>query len=197
MDLDLASLPPRDAYRLMTSFWIPRPIAWTSTVDGQGRPNLAPFSYAGGISSSPPLIMLSVGQRRGEPKDTARGLLETGEGVVHVCHRPLAEAMSATSADLPPEGDEFEHAGLRKLPSKLVKPPRIEGAPVAMECRVQHHLVPEGSTTDVFLLRIVYVHLDDAYVVDGLVDAAKLQAVGRLGGASYCDTAAVFEIARP
>ena len=65
MELDLTTLTPRDAYRLMTSFWIPRPIAWTSTLDAEGRANLAPFSYAGGISSSPPLLMLSVGRRRG------------------------------------------------------------------------------------------------------------------------------------
>mgnify|MGYP001829032678 CR=1 FL=1 len=194
MDLDLTTLAPRDAYQLMISFWIPRPIAWTSTIDAAGQVNLAPFSYAGGISSSPPLIMVSIGRRKGEPKDTSRNLLETGEAVVHVCHRPLAEAMSATSADLPPEGDEFDHAGLAKAPSLLVKPPRVAAAPVAMECRVQQHLVPEGSTTDVFILRVVHVHIDDAYVVDGLVDAAKLRAVGRLGGANYCDTAHPFAV---
>lgn len=197
MDIDPATLSPRETYHLLVSLVVPRPIAWVSTLDAAGRGNLAPFSFFGGVTSHPPLVMLSVGPKRGAKKDTAANLLARGEGVVHICHRPLAQAMVATSADVEPGVDEFDLAGLARAPSVKVAPPRIAGAAIAMEARVERHLEVGTGPNDLFLLEVVHVHVDDAFVVDGLPDPALLRAVGRLGGSLYCDTSTPFAVERP
>jgi len=181
MQLDLSTLAPRDAYRWMIAAVLPRPIAWISTIDGAGRPNLAPFSFFGGVTSDPPTVMLSVGRRNGMRKDTARNLLETREGVIHVPTRALAERMVATSADVGPEVDEFALAGLSKAASVKVLAPRILEAPLALEARVARHLEVGRGPVDVFLLEILWIHA----------------AVGRLGGEGYADTSRPFAVPRP
>ena len=197
MQVDPATLSPKDSYLLMISCVIPRPIGWASTLAPDGTPNLAPFSYFGGVSSSPMTVMLSVGRRGGEPKDTGANLLATKEAVIHIAHRPLAEAMVATAADAEPHVDEFALAGLTPAPSVVVAPPRVAEAAIAMECRMTQHMEVGTGPVDVFFLEVLRLHLDDAYLVDGRPDPAKLAAVGRLGGAGYCDTAEPFQVARP
>lgn len=196
MLVDPASLAPKDRYRLMIATVVPRPIGWVSTQATGGVPNLAPFSYFGAISSSPMTVMLSVGRRRGERKDTAVNLLETGEAVIHIAHRPLAEAMVATSAEVGPDVDEFALAGLTAVPAEVVAPPRVAEAAIAMECRMTTHLEVGETPMDVFFLEVLRLHLDDEILVDGLPDPARLAAVGRLGGEGYCDTAHPFEVPR-
>ena len=176
---------------------VPRPIAWVSTVDHSGRPNLAPFSFFGGVTSSPPTVMTSVGRRDGERKDTARNLLATRECVVHVPHRPLAEQMVATAADLPYGESELAAAGLTPVPARDVSAPRVEEAAIALEARLARHLEVGDGPVDVFLLEIIRFHVRDEFVVDGLPDPGRMAAVGRLGGRAYCDTADVFEVRRP
>ena len=197
MQLDPSTLAPRDAYRWMIAAVLPRPIAWISTVNGAGQPNLAPFSFFGGVTADPPTVMLSVGRRKGVRKDTARNLLETGEGVIHVPTRALAERMVATSAEVGPEVDEFALVGLAQAPSVKVRPPRVLEAPLALEARVERHVEVGRGPVDVFLLEVVWVHADDAVLVDGLPDPTLLAAVGRLGGEGYCDTSQPFAVARP
>jgi len=197
MDVDPRTLSPKEAYQLLISLVVPRPIAWVSTLDAAGHANLAPFSFFGGVTTHPPVVMVSIGRRDGRPKDTAANLLATGEGVVHVCHRPLAQAMVATSANPDATTDEFALAGLEKAPALRVAAPRIAGAAIALESKVERHLEVGAGPNDVFLLEVVHVHVDDAFVVDGRADPAKLQAVGRLGASLYCDTAAPFEVKRP
>jgi flavin reductase (DIM6/NTAB) family NADH-FMN oxidoreductase RutF len=197
MHIAADQLPPRDAYRLMIACVIPRPIAWVSTVDADGRCNLAPFSFFGGVTSSPPTVMVSVGRRGAARKDTARNLLATREAVIHIPKRALAERMVATSADVAANDDEFDLAGLAKTPALLVRPPRVTEAAVALECVLRHHQEVGDGPVDLFLLEVLVFHVDDALLVNGLPDPARLAAVGRLGGSAYCDTAAPFEVHRP
>lgn len=196
MEIDPKTLSPREAYHLLISLVVPRPIAWVSTLDAQGRANLAPFSFFGGVTSHPPTVMVSVGRRKGEPKDTAANLLATREAVVHLPHRPLAEAMVRTSTEAAPEVDEFDLAGLAKAPAERVAPPRVADAAIALECTLEQHLEVGDGPNDVFLLEVVHIHLADEVAVDGKADPALLKAVGRLGGSLYCDTAEPFEITR-
>jgi flavin reductase (DIM6/NTAB) family NADH-FMN oxidoreductase RutF len=196
MQIDPADLSPRDAYFTLTACLIPRPVAWTSTVDSRGNANLAPFSFFGGVASRPMTVMVSIGRRRGAPKDTSANLLATGEAVVHIPTRPLAEKMVATSAEVAADVDEFHLAGLTPVPATKVGPPRVAEAAIALETVMRQH-IEVGDTTDLFLLEVVHLHLDDAFVVDGRPDASRLQAVGRLGGALYCDTGDVFDVQRP
>lgn len=197
MQVDPQDLSRRDRYRMLISCLVPRPIAWISTLSGDGVANLAPFSFFGGVTSEPPTVMLSVGRRRGVLKDTAANLLATREGVIHVPSRTLAESMVATSAEVAPEVDEFEQVGLEKIPSVRVKPPRLANSAIAMETTLSQHLEVGAGPVDLFLLRVELFHVDDALLHEGFPDPAHLQAVGRLGGADYCDTATPFPIARP
>ncbi|MHC5010899.1 MAG: flavin reductase family protein [Planctomycetota bacterium] len=197
MQIEAAGLSPRESYHLLISVVLPRPIAWMSTVDAEGRPNLAPFSFFGGVTASPPTVMVSIGRRKGRPKDTAANLLATREAVVHVPHRALAERMVATSAEAAADVSEFDLAGLTAAPATDVRPARVEEAAVAMEAVVDRHLEIGDGPVDLFLLRILRFHVADELLVDGLPDPARLRAVGRLGGSLYCDTTAPFAVARP
>jgi flavin reductase (DIM6/NTAB) family NADH-FMN oxidoreductase RutF len=197
MEIDPASLTRRDAYQLLISCVVPRPIAWLSTLSSDGVPNLAPFSFFGGVTAAPPTVMVSIGRRRGGHKDSAANLLESGEGVVHIAHRPLAESMVKTSAEVEADINEFELAGLVTASSRRVAPHRVRDAAIAMETVVSRHLEIGDGPTDLFLLEIVHFHVDDTFVVEGLPDPARLAAVGRLGGNGYCDTEAPFFVARP
>ena len=197
MQIDPKALDRRERYGLMIATVIPRPIAWISTVDEAGVANLAPYSFFGGVCADPPTVMISVGRRRGERKDTSRNLLQNGEAVIHIPHRPLAEQMVATSAEVKASVDEFELAGMTKVAAVDVAPPRIADAAIAMEAWVERHMQVGAAPMDVFLLEVIRFHIDDRLVTNGKPDAAALAAVGRLGSAQYCDTASVFEIPRP
>ena len=196
--IDPAELDHQQRYHLMVSCVVPRPVAWTSTISLQGITNLAPFSFFGGISSDPPTVMLSVGRRSdGSHKDTSCNLLEPSEAVVHICPRADAPTMVATSEGLPAQTSEIDHLGLSTISSDLIAPVRLIDAAIAMETRRIHHQEVGNGPIDLFLLEVVRFHLREDLLVDGLPDAALLQAVGRLGGSLYCDTAAPFAIDRP
>lgn len=198
MEIAPETLSDRDRYLLSIACIVPRPIAWVSTQDAAGVTNLAPFSYFGGVSSSPPIVTVSVGRRRGERKDTARNLLETGEAVVHIVDRPRAEAMVETAGDVLPDVDEFALAELPKAPSRIVAPPRVADAPIAMEARLHRHLEVGDGPVDLFLLELVHFHLrDDVLDAAGRPDPRRLRAVGRLGGAWYAEVDDPFEVTRP
>jgi len=197
MHVPASELGGKDAYRLMIACLIPRPIAWVSTVDHGGRVNLAPFSFFGGVTSHPPTVMVSVGRRKGARKDTARNLLATREGVVHIPTRPLAEQMVHTSGEFEHGVDEFDVAGLTKVPSLAVRAPRIAEAAVAMEVTLRQHQEVGAGPVDLFMLEVLHFHIADEVLADGLPDAALMAAVGRLGGRQYCDTSAPFDVERP
>jgi flavin reductase (DIM6/NTAB) family NADH-FMN oxidoreductase RutF len=199
VQIDPGTLDRKGRYHLMISILVPRPIAWISTVDGQGRRNLAPFSYFGGIASSPPLVGVSIARRRGAKKDTLRNLEETGEGVIHLPTEDLADRMVLTSGDFPPEEDEFTLAGLTPVASTHVRAPRIGEAPVAMECRVERiiELGDSGDSNSFVIARVVFLHVRDDLLEDGRVQIERFRPVGRLGGESYCRLRDVFEIGRP
>jgi flavin reductase (DIM6/NTAB) family NADH-FMN oxidoreductase RutF len=196
VEIDPEALAPRERYALLISLVVPRPVAWVSTLSADGRANLAPFSFFGGVTADPPTVVVSVGRRRGERKDTAANLLATREAVVHIPTRPLAERMVATSAEVEAGVDEFDLAGLGKAPARKVRPWRVAEAAVAMEALVDRHLEVGHGPVDVFFLRIVHLHLADE-LGSGPPDPARLRAVGRLGGSGYCDTAAPFDLPRP
>ncbi|MGE3166454.1 MAG: flavin reductase family protein [Planctomycetota bacterium] len=197
MQIDPELLAPRDRYRLLTHAFVPRPIAWMSTVSPAGVANLAPFSFCGAVTSEPLMLMVSVGRRRGARKDTADNLLATGEGVLHIPHSELVAQMVASSAELAPEVDEFEHVELAKARSVRVRAPRVAAAAIAMEVLVERHFEVGDGPVDLFLLRAVLLHLADEFLVDGVPQPERLSAIGRLGAASYLNTHSTFEMQRP
>jgi flavin reductase (DIM6/NTAB) family NADH-FMN oxidoreductase RutF len=201
MQFDFSKLPIRDAYALMTSSIMPRPVAWVSTLSAKGRTNLAPFSFFQGVTANPPtLLFIPVNHRDGRKKDTVRNIEETLEFVVNVVPFTLAEQMNATAALLPSEESEFEKFGIEQAPSTRVKPPRVAASPIAFECALhQIVLVGEGSlAAHVVFGRILHAHVFDAVLgPDGTPDPEKLDLVGRLGGELYARTTERFAIKRP
>jgi flavin reductase (DIM6/NTAB) family NADH-FMN oxidoreductase RutF len=192
-------LAPREAYNLLLSVVVPRPIAWVSTVGADGTPNLAPFSFFNGVNGVPPVIMISIARARGGGrKDTLRNLEETGELVVHLVDEAQAEAMNLTSGEYPYEVDERLLAGLAAAPSVEVRPPRLPDAPVAMEARLQKLVPVEGTPSTLALARVLRFHIRAELLrANGLVDAAALRPVARLGGDEYATLGRVFSMARP
>ena len=154
---DFQGAAKRDIYRILSSLVIPRPIAWISTVDREGRVNLAPFSSFMGIFG-PPMLAVTLGRRPdGTLKDTHRNLKVGGEAVVHIADLPLLEALHASAADLGPDVSEVERLGLATDASTLVAPPRLREAPVALECRLNRELdLGPGST--LVLLDVLMAH---------------------------------------
>ena len=201
MQIDFSTLPVRDAYALMTTSIMPRPVAWVSTLSATGRTNLAPFSFFQGVTANPPtLLVVPVNHRDGRKKDTVRNIEETREFVVNVVPFALTEQMNATAALLPSEESEFEAFGIAQAPSTRVKPPRVADSPISFECALhQIVLIGEGPlAAHVVFGRILHAHVADAVLgPDGLPDPEKLDLVGRLGGELYARTTDRFAIKRP
>ena len=205
MQLDLRVPNPTAMYKLLIGCVVPRPIAWVSSVDAHGVPNLAPFSYFMAITHDPPTIAFSASPRgvevagvRGK-KDTLSNVEVTREFVVNVVDDALAEAMNVTSGDYPPGVDEFAQAGLTPLPSVQVKAPRVAAAPINMECRLVQ-ILPVGNLPHHLVIgEIVHLHLrDDVYdAASGRIDMRRLRPVGRLAGQMYTHVHDIFEMKRP
>jgi flavin reductase (DIM6/NTAB) family NADH-FMN oxidoreductase RutF len=186
----------RSLYRTLTGAVVPRPIGWISTTSVAGVDNLAPYSFFNAVSVDPPLLLFSaVDQGPDGLKDSARNVRDTGEFVHNVVTRPLAEAMNETSATLPAEESEFDHADVERAESVKVAPPRVAGADLAFECEL-HDVVDVGVST-MYLGEVVMVHADDAVTTDGKVDVEKVDAVGRLAGSFYEHTDDRFSMERP
>ncbi|HEU5180138.1 MAG TPA: flavin reductase family protein [Candidatus Polarisedimenticolia bacterium] len=195
MEIDPGGLDRRAAYKLMISLIVPRPIAWVSTVSPEGGVNLAPFSYFNGICSHPPILMIAVGARRGERKDTWRNIDQTRQFVVNLVVPELVDAMVITSGEYPPEVDEFKSAGLTPAPSTKVSPPRIAESPVSMECELER--IVEVERTALILGKVVLYHVRDDLLHQGSVDPTKLKPVARLGDDFYSYLGEVFSRGRP
>ncbi|MCA9561741.1 MAG: flavin reductase family protein [Myxococcales bacterium] len=202
MRFDPARASSRDTYYTMISTIVPRPIAWVSTVDPAGRPNLAPFSFFMGVTSRPPTLALAIGNKAdGGPKDTARNAIDTGELVVNVVPVALAEAMVLTSGEYAHGESEFDLAQVETVPSERVRPPRVAQSPVQFECTV-HQVVPledAGQVTSrLIIARIELIHVDDA-VLDaaGRVDPRRLDPLARLGGSHYATLGDLQRHSRP
>jgi flavin reductase (DIM6/NTAB) family NADH-FMN oxidoreductase RutF len=193
-----SDLAPRDIYRLLTSIVVPRPIAWIATRGATGAHNLAPFSFYNAVSGSPPLLMVSIGSRHGVEKDTLRNLRETGDCIVHVATVALAESINATSAEVEPDVDEFELAGLAHTELRGSGLRRIDGAPVAMEGRAIQFISVATTGYTIALIEIHHLHVrSDLLRASGLVDPALLDPLGRLGGDEYWEHGQVRVMPRP
>jgi flavin reductase (DIM6/NTAB) family NADH-FMN oxidoreductase RutF len=180
---------PHDPFNAIVG---PRPIGWVGTQDGAGHRNLAPYSFFNAFNYIPPIVgFASIGA-----KDSLRNAQATGEFTWNLVTRPLAEAMNASCAAVPPEVDEFTLAGLTPLASAKVGAPRVAESPVTFECRVTQIVqlqTVDGSTVPTWLVlgEVVAVHIERRLLVNGIYDTAAAQPVLRGGGpADY------FEITR-
>lgn len=182
---------------------VPRPIGWISSVDLEGRVNLAPFSFFNLVADAPPIVFFAPTGAKpdGSVKDSRRNVEETGAFVVNLATWDLREAMNATSAPLPAGADESIFAGLEMAPSKIVAPPRVAASPVALECRylrtVSLPTLDPAEPNDVLFGEIIGIHIADDLISEGRVDITKARPIARLGYSLYSVVEKTFAMKRP
>jgi flavin reductase (DIM6/NTAB) family NADH-FMN oxidoreductase RutF len=187
MLFDFETLPARDRYKLLVSTVVPRPIAWVVSQDAQGQVNAAPYSFFNAFGDDPAVIAIGCGPRApGVPKDTLANIRATGQFVVCLVPEAQMHAMVVTATDFPEGTDELDIAGLTKVASTKVAPPRIGESPVAMECET-FQLVEIGRHTMV-IGRVLAMHVRDDAVMSvekSYIDTPKLELVGRMHGSGW------------
>ncbi|BBK31835.1 flavin reductase (DIM6/NTAB) family NADH-FMN oxidoreductase RutF [Stella humosa] len=200
MEFDFATLAPADRYKLLIQVVVPRPIALVTAIDAAGRVNAAPYSFFNVMSQTPPLVVLGIDVRSdGSPKDSVQFPRESGEFVVNMVDFAMAEAMNVCAIDFPPGENELAAAGLATLPSTKVGAPRIAAAPASLECRKVSLIEVGPNGRSILVGEVVHLHIRDDAMADTerlYVDPARLDIVGRLGGAGYVRTTDRFDMKR-
>ncbi|MCK0188793.1 flavin reductase family protein [Arenibacter sp. F20364] len=181
----------------------PRPIAFASTVDGKGRPNLSPFSFFNVFSSNPPILIFSPSRRVRDntTKHTLENVLKNMEVVINVVNYDMVQQMSLASTEYGEGENEFVKSGLTMLPSDLVKPFRVAESPVQFECKVVkvEPLGKEGGAGNLIFSEVLKIHMDtDILDENGSIDQFKIDQVARMGGNWYSRAnLGLFEVPKP
>ncbi len=182
----------------------PRPICFASTIDQDGVPNLAPFSFFNVFSSNPPVAIFSPARsgRTGKQKDTYNNVKIIPEVVINVVNYSMVEKMSLASSPYDPDVDEFIKSGLTPIESETVKPFRVKESPVQMECEVFNvmELGETGGAGNLIMCKIKKIHINEEILDENqMIDQEKIDLVSRMGGNWYCraDANSMFEIAKP
>lgn len=203
MELNPKEAPPGAVGKIFLGSVVPRPIAWVSSLDAEGRPNLAPFSFFNVVCNKPPTLLFCPGVRGvdGGVKDTYNNIVATGEYVINIVTEELAQSMNISATELPPHVDEFELAGLTAAPSARVRPPRVAQSPINFECELRQ-VVPigDGSPGSAWIIigEVVHMHVADEVINEQFhIDIARLKPIGRLAGFNYTRITDTFEMKRP
>jgi flavin reductase (DIM6/NTAB) family NADH-FMN oxidoreductase RutF len=183
-------LAPRDRYKLLISFVLPRPIAWITTIGPSGVVNAAPFSFFNVFGEDPPLVMVAINKRPdGRLKDTWLNIQRTGEFVVNLTDEPLAKAMHDSSGDFPPGVGEPDYLGLKLAPSVDIKPPRLADAPWALECKTWQTINVKDDRQLIIGEGVQFHVRDELWDPKAMrVHMDKYHPVGRMFADRYCRT---------
>ena len=182
----------------------PRPICFASTIDAEGRPNLAPFSFFNVFSANPPVVVFAPNNsgRDGSPKHTYLNVKEVPEVVINIVTYDMVQKMNVAAAPWDRGVSEFEKAGFTPVKSDLVQPWRVAESPVQMECTVMEvkELGTGGGAGNLVIARVVRIHVNEEFIgEDGKIDQTRIGLVGRMGGSWYCKTGpdSMFQLAQP
>ena len=181
----------------------PRPIAFASTIDANGNPNLSPFSFFNVFSANPPIMIFSPARRvrNNTTKHTLNNVEAVNEVVINVVNYDIVQQMSLSSTEYPEGVNEFEKTGLTMLESDMVKPYRVAESPVQFECKVNDvvKLGNEGGAGNLIICEVLKVHISGEVLnADNLIDQEKLDLVARAGGSYYSRAnKGFFEIPKP
>ncbi len=196
MDLDLEQLSQGARYKLLTALVVPRPIAWISTLNENGAVNLAPYSFFNVLGNRPPLVAFGPGYKAdGSNKDTPAHIARTGEFVINMVDRSLAERMHASAAPFDVTVSEAAELGIELTPSVSIDVPGVAQSKVRLECRHER-------TLEVGENQVVFGIIKHMRVADGLIDPETLHiapgafsGVGRLQGPGwYCTSDVQFDL---
>lgn len=200
MIINPQDLSNKDRYKLIIGSIVPRPIAWVSTMDKNGRLNLAPFSYFTAVATDPLTLIFCPGWSsvRGRMKDTLHNIRAVPEFVINIVNEDTKEAMNLTATEFEAGVNEFEWAGVTPTPSQVVQVPRVAEAPIAFECKLQQIVVvkegPGGGAAVFGEVHAIYVR--DDVLDNGRILPEVLQPIGRLAGATYAHINDLFEMPR-
>jgi flavin reductase (DIM6/NTAB) family NADH-FMN oxidoreductase RutF len=204
LSLDPKELSVQRLHQLLLGSIGPRPIAFASTIDQEGKPNLAPFSFFNVFSANPPILVFSPARsgRTGQSKDTFNNAKAVPEVVINVVNYSMVQQMSLASSPYAPGVDEFIKAGFTPLASDKIKPFRVAEAPVQFECKVQQiiELGQEGGAGNLIICEVVQLHIQEGLLNEnGLIDQHKIDLVARMGADWYCraNSDAMFEVKKP
>jgi flavin reductase (DIM6/NTAB) family NADH-FMN oxidoreductase RutF len=200
-----ADLTPAQWHPFLVGAVAPRPVAFASTIDAEGRVNLSPYSFFNAFSSNPPILVFSPANRVRDntQKHTLQNVREVPEVVINICDFALVEQMSLSSTEYAKGVNEFTKAGLTELASERVRPPRVAEAPAAFECVVEQiiELGQNNGAGNLIICRVVRAHFRSDIVLPDAsgIDPFKLDAVARLGGDWYCraNGSSLFEVPKP
>ncbi|CAI8386443.1 MAG: Uncharacterised protein [Formosa sp. Hel3_A1_48] len=191
----MTSFEPKDCtiqqmQALLSSAVAPRPIAFASTIDAKGHPNLSPFSFFNIFSTNPPILIFSPARRVRDntTKHTLHNVQEVMEVVINVVHYNMIQQMSLSSTEYAKDINEFEKAGLTMLKSDVVRPFRVAESPIQMECKVNEikSLGTENGAGNLVICEVLKLHVSETVLnTDGTIDQEKLDLVARGGGSYY------------
>ena len=185
-------------YNPLKAIIAPRPIAWVSTRDANGRDNLAPYSFFQAMQDTPPVLGFSSGHKKPgfeTGKDSVANIKETKQFAVNIVPFAMRDAMNVSSAHFEHGVDEFDQAGLEKVAAQAVDVSLVKGVPVSMECRLRDVITLDEA--DWVIGDVVAIHIEDQYIVDGKLDVTKYEPLARLGYKDYAKIDNVFALERP
>jgi len=190
LSLDPKELPQPKLHQYLLGAIGPRPIAFASTLDAEGRPNLAPYSFFNVFSSNPPILIFSPARRGRDntTKHTLENALVNRECVINIVNYAMVEQMSLASTEYPEGVSEFAKSGLTPIASEVVKPFRVKEAPVQFECKINDvvALGTQGGAGNLVICEVVRIHVsEDILDEDGRISPVKIDQVARMGGHFY------------
>jgi flavin reductase (DIM6/NTAB) family NADH-FMN oxidoreductase RutF len=203
LSIDPKAISPVKLQGYLQSAVAPRPIAFASTLDENGTPNLSPFSFFNVFSSNPPILIFSPARRvrNNTVKHTLINAENTKEVVINVVNYDIVQQMSLSSTEYPDGVNEFLKSGLTMLPSDVVKPFRVAESPVQFECKVNDVIAlgSEGGAGNLVICEVVKIHINEAVLdKDGLIDQHKIDLVARMGANWYSrSNIGMFEVEKP
>ena len=197
------TLSPAQLQGYLQSAVAPRPIAFASTVDMNGKPNLSPFSFFNVFSSNPPILVFSPARRvrNNTTKHTLENCEATKEVVINVVNYDIVQQASLSSTEYPEGVNEFLKSGLTMLPSDMIKPYRVAESPVQMECKVNEIIAlgNQGGAGNLIICEVVKIHIHENILDEkNMIDQHKIDLVSRLGGNWYSrSNQGLFEVEKP
>ena len=203
LSIDPKEISTKQLHGYLLGAVAPRPIAFASTIDAEGNPNLSPFSFFNVFGANPPLLIFSPARRVKDntTKHTLDNAIATKEVVINVVNYAIVQQMSLSSTEYPEGINEFEKAGFTMLPSDKIKPFRVAESPVQFECKVNEIIATgsEGGAGNLIICEVVKIHVsDDVLADDGSIDQHKIDLVARAGGNYYTRARdGFFEIEKP
>ena len=203
LTIDPKEIAPAKLQAYLQTAVAPRPIAFASTIDSNGNPNLSPFSFFNVFSSNPPILIFSPARRVRDntTKHTLINAHDTKEVVINVVNYDIVQQVSLSSTEYADGVNEFEKAGFTMLKSDLVKPFRVAESPVQFECKIKEIIAlgDQGGAGNLVICEVVKIHIHEAVLDEsGMIDQRKIDFVARMGGNWYSRSSeGMFEVEKP